>query len=93
VAVKRYGWERAREEWRVWSLTLAAVVISLVVLECLMWATEEGEETEPLRATEGTALRVLGIHAVVALSYTIWRKRAPAESAAESPAEGPAEGR
>ncbi|MGP3968264.1 hypothetical protein [Streptomyces sp. 6N223] len=84
AAVTLYGMERAREEWRVWSRTLIAVVISLVVLECLIWATENAGDADggvdPLRASEGAALRVLGIHGIVALAYTIWPKRAPADA-------------
>ncbi|MGP4112006.1 hypothetical protein ACTWP5_13955 [Streptomyces sp. 4N509B] len=78
---KRYGWDRARQEWRVWVLTLVAVVISLAVLEGLFLVAEEPgdpDRVEPLRAAEFTALRIVGIHALVALSYTIWRKKPPA---------------
>jgi hypothetical protein len=88
VAVKRYGWDRAREEWRVWSRTLVAVLISLAVLEALVWLADHadsGADTAPLRASEGTAVRVLAIHGVVALTYTIWRKPHPQGGVGERP--------
>lgn len=78
VKVKRYGWERAWEEWRLWGLTLIAVAISLGVLQVLIRLAEDGGAgVDALHWAESTAVRVLVIHGVVALSYTVWRTKPP----------------
>jgi hypothetical protein len=40
VKPPRYGWARARHEWRIWRMTLIAVAISLGVLELLGWLAD-----------------------------------------------------
>ncbi len=74
----RHGMARARHEWRIWGMTLVAVLIGLAVLQAMIWAIDDGDRSDPLRAWQWTALRVLGIHALIALSYTVWPKKAPA---------------
>jgi hypothetical protein len=49
-----------------------------VVLEGLIRMAEG--EVDPLRHTEARALQVLGIHGIVALTYTLWPKPAPADA-------------
>jgi hypothetical protein len=81
----RYGAARARHEWRIWSMTLVAVVIALAVLQTMIWTIDaSASHTEPLRQWQGTALRVLGIHAVIAASYTLWPKKSPSPERADA---------
>ncbi|MDT0307159.1 hypothetical protein RM780_09310 [Streptomyces sp. DSM 44917] len=87
----RYGAARARHEWRIWSMTLLAVAIALGVLEAMIQYVDDADRTESLRGTQQTALRALGIHAIVAATYSIWPRRAPAPGT-ESPS-APAETR
>ncbi|RBM20422.1 hypothetical protein [Streptomyces sp. PT12] len=86
----RYGAARAAHEWRIWSMTLLAVVIALATLQTMIWAIADADRTEALRAWQWTGLRVLGIHALIALTYTVWPKKAPEGGAAEGAAEGAA---
>ncbi len=79
------GWARARHEWRLWTLTLLAVAIACVVLQGMVWGIGDGDRTEALVNWQLSALRVLGIHLIIALCYTIWRGDEPA--AAERPQE------
>jgi hypothetical protein len=67
------GWARARHEWRLWSLTLLAVAIGCAVLQGMIWGIGDADRTEPLVNWQLSALRVLGIHLIIALCYTIWR--------------------
>ncbi|UCM90533.1 hypothetical protein [Streptomyces marincola] len=73
----RYGTARAVHEWRLWAMTLVAAAISLAVLQGMIWVVGDAERDDPLRAWQGTALRALGIHGLIALSYSVWRKKAP----------------
>ncbi|WSA44161.1 hypothetical protein OIE51_08025 [Streptomyces sp. NBC_01803] len=71
----RFGTARASHEWRIWRMTLVAVVIALAVLQAMIWAIDDAGRTEPLRGWQFTALRVLGIHGLIALSYMVWPRR------------------
>ncbi|WP_059012028.1 hypothetical protein [Streptomyces specialis] len=71
----RYGAARARHEWRLWTMTLVAVLIALAVLQAMIWAIGDPGRTDPLRGWQFTALRVLGIHGLIAVCYTVWPRR------------------
>ncbi|MFD7511870.1 hypothetical protein ACFV5N_21405 [Streptomyces sp. NPDC059853] len=83
----RYGWARARHEWRLWRLTLVGMGVSLVVAQLMIWLIDHPGAADTLRGSQLAALRILGIHGIIALSYTVWRKNppAPAAPAAERP--------
>ncbi|WP_233581003.1 hypothetical protein [Streptomyces triticirhizae] len=71
----RYGMARARHEWRLWRMTLVSVLIAVVVAQLLRWFISEPEADRGMVAVQFAALRVLGIHTLIAAAYTIWPKR------------------
>ncbi|MGW3294155.1 hypothetical protein ACWC9S_09325 [Streptomyces xiamenensis] len=81
----RYGWARARHEWRLWRLTLAGMGVSLVVAQLMIWLIDRPGAADTLRGSQLAALRILGIHGIIALSYTVWRKKEPASPAGQPP--------
>jgi hypothetical protein len=80
----RYGSARARHEWRIYAMTLIAVAIALPVLQVMIWTVDARVGTEPLRTMQANALRVLGIHGVIALSYTLWPRKSPSPERADT---------
>ncbi|SOD59408.1 hypothetical protein SAMN06297387_101607 [Streptomyces zhaozhouensis] len=88
----RYGAARARHEWRLWRLTLVSVLIAVAVAQLLRWYISGPETDEGMAAVQWSALRVLGIHAVIALSYTLWPRRAKGGEAPEAPGSVPPAG-
>jgi len=79
----RHGLPRARHEGRLWLRTLLAAAVACALLQAAIWYVGDGD-TSSLRAFQWTALRTLGVHGVIALTYLIWPKKAPAEAAAPS---------
>ncbi|RKN40904.1 hypothetical protein [Streptomyces hoynatensis] len=73
----RYGAARARHEWRLWLMTLLATAIALLVLQLLVWLSADGAQAGPLRGWQGRAVAIAGVHGFIALTYTIWPKKAP----------------
>ncbi|MFD9032780.1 hypothetical protein ACFVZW_16760 [Streptomyces sp. NPDC059567] len=84
VKPPRYGMARARHEGKVWlgSVTAAAVASGLLLLAS--WYVGDDGNTESLRSWIFVAWRAAGIHGLIALTYAIWPKKAPA-GAPESP--------
>jgi cytochrome bd-type quinol oxidase subunit 2 len=87
----RHGMARARHEWRLWGMTLIAVLIGLAVLQGMIWWIDDPDRTQALGSWRSGALRVLVIHGIIALSYTLWPKkdrgRAPSREAPARPVE------
>ncbi|MGW2832129.1 hypothetical protein [Streptomyces sp. NPDC001286] len=79
----RYGLARARHEGGLWLRTLLAAAVACALLQGAIWYVGDGD-TSSLRSFQLVALRALGIHGVVALTYLIWPKRAPATAAART---------
>lgn len=77
VRPPRYGAARARHEWRLWGMTLLAMAIAAAVLQGLILLADGPDAVAELRGWQQTALLVTGIHALVAVGYTIWPKRPP----------------
>ncbi|MFD8301360.1 hypothetical protein ACFV29_03230 [Streptomyces sp. NPDC059690] len=77
----RYGVARARHEGGLWLRTLLAVVVACALPQAAIRYVGEGS-TSSLRSVQLVALRALGIHGIVALTYLIWPKKAPATAAA-----------
>ncbi|WP_226961765.1 MULTISPECIES: hypothetical protein [Streptomyces] len=71
----RYGMARAGHEWRLWRMTLVSVLIVVTVAQLLRWFISEPETDRGMVAVQFAALRVLGIHTLIAVAYTIWPKR------------------
>ncbi|MDT0341412.1 hypothetical protein [Streptomyces litchfieldiae] len=81
----RYGRARARHEWRIWSMTLVGSLIGVAVLQAMIWGIDTPDGTDTLRGWQLVALRVLGIHGLIALSYTLWPGRPKEGVSVEKP--------
>ncbi|MFG2643392.1 hypothetical protein ACGFYP_20780 [Streptomyces sp. NPDC048370] len=77
VKPPRYGMARARHEGKVWlgSVTAAAVASGLLLLAT--WYVGDDGNTDSLKSWMYVAWRAAGIHGLIALSYTLWPKKAP----------------
>ncbi|NBM14870.1 hypothetical protein [Streptomyces sp. GC420] len=75
----KYGAARARHEGALWLRTVLAAAVALVLLQGAVWYVGEDGETGSLVSWQATVLRVAGIHGLIALSYALWPKKAPAE--------------
>ncbi|WP_432247862.1 hypothetical protein ACRAR1_08335 [Streptomyces sanyensis] len=81
----RHGMARARHEGRVWLGTaLGAAVASGLLLAAVRYV-DDPSRTGPLLGWMGTAWKVAGIHGVIALSYAVFPRRAPAAAEREDP--------
>ncbi|WP_031073784.1 hypothetical protein [Streptomyces sp. NRRL S-118] len=77
-APPRYGMARARYEGRLWLGTLAGAAVATVLLWLAMAYVGDAGRTDSLRNWMGAAWRAAGIHGLVALTYVIWPRKAPA---------------
>ncbi|MBG0852470.1 hypothetical protein I2W78_11640 [Streptomyces spinoverrucosus] len=75
----RYGMARARHEGRVWLGTLLAAAVATGLLQIAMWYVDDPSRTSSLEQWQYAAWRAAGIHGLVALTYAIWPKKAPAD--------------
>ncbi|MER7759075.1 hypothetical protein [Streptomyces sp. NPDC097619] len=85
-----YGKARAAHEWRLWSRTVLGAAVALALLQAAIWFVGDGGDTGSLRSWQYITLRVVGIHAVIALTYTLWPKKAPEPEAVTPEPEGAA---
>ncbi|MGC9498211.1 hypothetical protein [Streptomyces sp. WG7] len=74
----RYGMARALHEGKVWLGTLIAAAVATALLQAAMWYVDDPSRTGSLESWQYTAWRAAGIHGLVALTYAIWPKKAPA---------------
>ncbi|MCK8434746.1 hypothetical protein G3I77_17480 [Streptomyces sp. D2-8] len=74
----RFGMARARHEGTVWLGTLTAAVVATVLLQLAIWYVDDPSRVTSLESWRGVAWRTAGIHGLVALSYAIWPRKAPA---------------
>ncbi|MFE2049436.1 hypothetical protein [Streptomyces sp. NPDC059459] len=79
----RYGMARARHEGTVWLGTLLAAAVATGLLRLAMWYVDDPGRTGSLESWQYTAWRAVGIHGLIALTYAIWPKKAPAETRPE----------
>ncbi|MFD3805077.1 hypothetical protein ACFWSF_06730 [Streptomyces sp. NPDC058611] len=86
-----YGTVRAVHEWKLWARTVVAAAVALGLLQAAILYVGDAGDVSSLEATQYAALRVVGIHALIALAYTVWPKKPPA-GAAELPAPAKADG-
>ncbi|MFF6785453.1 hypothetical protein [Streptomyces sp. NPDC012510] len=77
VGPPKYGLARARHEGRLWTRTLVATGVALALLQAAVWYVGDDGDIDSLRSFQWIALRVAGIHGLVALAYTIWPKKEP----------------
>lgn len=76
----RHGMARARHEGKVWLGTLVAAAVATGLLRAAMWYVDDPSRTTSLESWQAMAWRVAGIHGLIALSYAIWPKKAPADA-------------
>ncbi|MGC2998007.1 hypothetical protein ACPF8X_06325 [Streptomyces sp. G35A] len=74
----RYGMARARHEAKVWLGTLVAAAVATALLQIAIGYVGDASRTGTLEGWRSTAWRAAGIHGLVALTYWIWPKKAPA---------------
>ncbi|GGY45181.1 hypothetical protein [Streptomyces djakartensis] len=74
----RYGMPRARHEGRVWLGTLLGAVVATVLLQLAIWYVDDPSRVTSLEGWRFVAWRAAGIHGLIALSYWIWPRKAPA---------------
>ncbi|MFF4352706.1 hypothetical protein [Streptomyces sp. NPDC001530] len=75
----RYGMARARHEGKIWLRTVLAAAVACVLLQAAIRYVGDGD-TESLRAFQWVALRAAVIHGLIALTYVLWPKKAPASA-------------
>ncbi|MFE2042195.1 hypothetical protein ACFXAZ_14925 [Streptomyces sp. NPDC059477] len=75
-----YGMARAVHEGKLWIRTVVAAAVAGALLQAAIRYVGDGGDTSSLRSFQWAALRVAGIHGLIALTYAIWPKKAPAES-------------
>ncbi|MFI5983220.1 hypothetical protein ACIBEA_20385 [Streptomyces sp. NPDC051555] len=83
-----YGRARARHEWKLWLRTLVAAAVALGLLQLGVWYVGDAAAAEPLRGWQSAALRVAGIHGLIAASYTVFPRKGPAVDPGADPAAG-----
>ncbi|WP_413758993.1 hypothetical protein [Streptomyces sp. MMBL 11-3] len=74
----RYGMARARHEGRVWLGTVVAAGVATLLLQIAIWYVDDPGRVGPLENWRFVAWRAAGIHGVVALTYLVWPRKAPA---------------
>ncbi|MFD0317326.1 hypothetical protein [Streptomyces flavalbus] len=89
VGPPRHGLARAAHEGRLWLRTVLAAAVACALLQGAVWYVGDGGDTSSLRSFQWTALRVAGIHGVIALTYLVWPKRAPGDAGSALPARDP----
>ncbi|GAA2450927.1 hypothetical protein [Streptomyces lavendulocolor] len=87
VTPPRYGMARARHEGRIWLGTLVGAVVATVLLWLAILYVGDPGRTAPLRGWMGAAWKTAVIHGLIAASYAVWPRKAPAaEPAPREPA-------
>lgn len=77
-----HGRARAVYEWKLWLRTVVMAAVAAGLLQAAVWYVGDGDAAS-LRSWQGTVGRIVGIHGLIALTYTIWPKKAPAGTVAE----------
>ncbi|MBW5421596.1 hypothetical protein GKQ77_08450 [Streptomyces sp. BG9H] len=85
----RYGMARALHEARIWLGTVVAAAVATGLLLLAMWYVDDPGRTSSLEAWMHTAWRTAGIHGLVALSYAVFPRRAPAPAPGERDGDRP----
>ncbi|MEU8351161.1 MULTISPECIES: hypothetical protein [unclassified Streptomyces] len=86
----KYGMARAVHEWRMCARSLVAAGVAAALLQGAVWYIGEGGKTGSLVQWQAKMGLVAVVSLIIAVSYTIWPKQAPARpepSAAERLAE------
>ncbi|MCX4528142.1 MULTISPECIES: hypothetical protein [unclassified Streptomyces] len=84
-----YGKARAVHEWKLWGRTVLAAAVATGLLQAAIWYVGDAADTGSLQSWQYAALRVVAIHAVIAATYSIWPRKAPAGADAQDRADEP----
>ncbi|MFE2285726.1 hypothetical protein ACFXDJ_16335 [Streptomyces sp. NPDC059443] len=76
-----HGRARAVHERKLAARTAVAAGVAIGLLQAAIWWVGGAGDTSSLHAWQLMALRVTGIHALIAATYTVWPKRAPVDAA------------
>ncbi|MGW8379701.1 hypothetical protein [Streptomyces sp. ODS28] len=74
----RYGVARMKHEWKTAARWIGAAAIAAALLQLAAWYVGDPSQTAPLHAWQAKMGLVAGINFVIAASYTLWPKQAPA---------------
>jgi hypothetical protein len=74
----QYGMARARHEGRIWLGTLVGAVTATVLLQAAIWYVGDASRVGSLQSWMYASWRAAGIHGLVALSFVLWPRKAPA---------------
>ncbi|MFK8849140.1 hypothetical protein [Streptomyces sp. Ac-502] len=77
VSAPKYGRERAVFEWWSAGRWILAALIAIGLLQLAAWYVGDPAQTVSLRDWQAKMLFVIGINLVIAVSYTLWPKKAP----------------
>ncbi|WP_432145925.1 hypothetical protein [Streptomyces sp. bgisy084] len=83
VKPPRYGLARARHEGKLWVRTVVMAAVAAGLLQLATWYVGDGGDTRSLHEWQLTALRIVAVHGVIALTYLIWRKKDPGPATAD----------
>ncbi|MFD9302415.1 hypothetical protein ACFWCB_06925 [Streptomyces sp. NPDC060048] len=72
-----HGRARAVHEWKLAARTVLAAAVAAGLLQAAIFYVGGSGDTGSLSGWQFTALRVAGIHLLIAATYTVWPKRAP----------------
>lgn len=85
----KYGAARARHEGALWLRTVVAAAVATALLQLAVWYVGDPARDGSLEQWRLTAWRAAGIHGLIALTYVIRPKKAPA-GREKAPEEGSA---
>ncbi|MFD4629391.1 hypothetical protein ACFVYR_07300 [Streptomyces sp. NPDC058284] len=74
----KYGTARAVHEWKIAARWVLAALIAMALLQGAVWYVGPDGGTSSLRGWQQRMLWVIGINLIIAVSYTVFPKKAPA---------------
>ncbi|MFZ3596961.1 hypothetical protein [Streptomyces sp. BH104] len=77
----KYGVPRAIHEWKLAARWILAAVIAMGLLQGAIWYVGEAGATESLTQWQQRMLFLIAINVIIALSYTVFPKKAPSVTA------------
>ncbi|WP_436789589.1 hypothetical protein [Yinghuangia sp. YIM S10712] len=84
VKPPKYGVARAAHEWRIAGMTALAGGIAAGLLQLAVWWVDDASRTDQLSAWQGRMGMIVGINAIIALTYSVWPKEPPASDSSRS---------
>ncbi|MFD8939520.1 hypothetical protein ACFV0R_30455 [Streptomyces sp. NPDC059578] len=86
VLPPKSGPARARHERRLWVRTVVAAAVACALLQGAIWYVGDGGgDASSLAGWQGTALKAVLIHGLVALAYTLWPGKEPVDAGSPKP--------